>query len=155
MQIKKYLIKNPQPIHALLLGLLAIALLSSVVNLWAYKQSQHNLEIAQAELSADQQKLTQTTQSNQADVQQLIAKVGQLVLLPTDENPTIATVTDLSKLQGQPFFEQAQVGDKVLIYTNAKKAILYRPAQNKIIEIAPINLGSTSSNSSSGSTGGF
>lgn len=51
-----------------------------------------------------------------------------------DETPTIATVSDITKLQGQPFFAKAQNGDKVYVYSNAKKAILYRPSENKIIE---------------------
>jgi hypothetical protein len=71
---------------------------------------------------------------------QIVAAVGKLINLPTDEQPTIATVTDLSKLQNQPFFQSAQLGDKVLIYQNAKKAILYRPSENKIIEVAPLDI---------------
>lgn len=77
----------------------------------------------------------------QEEVQALIKEVGKLIVLPNDEQPTVATVTDPAKLSDQPFFAQAQTGDKVLIYTNAKKAVLYRPASHKIIEVAPINIG--------------
>lgn len=75
---------------------------------------------------------------SQAEAQQLINKVGNLIILPTDEQPTVATVSDLAKLKDQPFFANAQIGDKVLIYTQARKAILYRPSTNKIIELAPL-----------------
>jgi hypothetical protein len=78
------------------------------------------------------------------DTSALIQKVGKLMVLPSDEVPTIATVTDPEKLKGEEFFLDARVGDKVLIYTNAKKAILYNPSQNKIIAIAPINTGEPS-----------
>lgn len=73
----------------------------------------------------------------------LVAKLGQLILLPTNEQPTIATVADPSKLTDQPFFANAKAGDRVFIYTNAKKAILYDEVANKIVEVAPINIGST------------
>ncbi len=72
--------------------------------------------------------------------QALLSDIGKLIELPANETPTIATVSDVTKLQGQPFFAHAKNGDKVLIYTNAKKAILYRPSQNKIIEVAPVNI---------------
>jgi hypothetical protein len=77
----------------------------------------------------------------QQEVEALVLEVGQFLVLPTDETPTIATVTDPAKLREQSFFMNAEVGDKVLLYTNAKKAILYRPSTQKIIEVAPINLG--------------
>ncbi|OGN17447.1 MAG: hypothetical protein A3F48_04405 [Candidatus Yanofskybacteria bacterium RIFCSPHIGHO2_12_FULL_41_9] len=64
-----------------------------------------------------------------------------MLVLPTDEQPTVATVTDLEALKGQPFFLNAKIGYKVLIYTKAKKAILYDPQARKIVEVAPINLG--------------
>jgi hypothetical protein len=44
-------------------------------------------------------------------------------------------------LKGQSFFADAKVGDKVLIYKNAKKAILYDPIADKIITIAPLIVG--------------
>lgn len=77
----------------------------------------------------------------QQETQRLLANVGQLIVLPDGESPTIATVTDPERLRDQPFFAKSQTGDKVLIYTNARKAILYNPRTNKIVEVAPINIG--------------
>lgn len=71
----------------------------------------------------------------------LVEKVGQLIVLPEGEEPTVATVSDPEKLKNQPFFANAKAGYKVLIYTNAKKAILYDPVLNKIVEVAPLNIG--------------
>lgn len=86
-------------------------------------------------LSADPQKQAQQ------ETRDLVRAVSQLMILPEGEDPTIATVADTEKLKDQPFFSRAEIGDKVLLFTTAKKAILYRPAANKIIEVAPINLG--------------
>lgn len=81
------------------------------------------------------------------ETETLIARVSQLIVLPEGEEPTIATVSDTERLKDQPFFAKAKVGDKVLIYTNAKKAILYDPVNNKIVEVAPINIGASQSTS--------
>lgn len=89
--------------------------------------------------------LQNPTQAATLESQKLIDEIGTLIELPRDQNPTIATVSDITKLSEQPFFANAKNGDKVLIYTQAKKAILYRPSENKIIEVAPVNLGSSSS----------
>ncbi len=77
------------------------------------------------------------------EAKKYIDEVGKLMVLPSDETPTVATVNDKDKLKNQPFFANAENGDKVLIYTSAKKAILFRPSIDKIIEVAPINIGST------------
>jgi hypothetical protein len=71
----------------------------------------------------------------------IIEKVGKLVFLPSDETPTIATVSDPALLVAQPFFADSKKGDQVLIYPNAKKAILYDPIANKIVNMASINSG--------------
>lgn len=71
---------------------------------------------------------------------ELVEKVGKLVALPSGEEPTVATVTEREKLAGQPFFASAENGDKVLIYTKARKAILYDPDTNRVLEIAPLNI---------------
>ncbi|MFZ2048746.1 MAG: hypothetical protein WAV25_00350 [Minisyncoccia bacterium] len=57
-----------------------------------------------------------------------INKYGKIPL-PTDEQPTIVTVSNLEPLQSQPIFKNARVGDTLLIYTKARRAILYRPSE--------------------------
>lgn len=86
-------------------------------------------------------KLNNPTEVAKQDAKVTIAAVAKLMLLPEGEEPTVMQVTDISKLKDQAFFANAQNGDKVLIFTNAKKAILYRVDTNKIIDVAPINLG--------------
>lgn len=83
-------------------------------------------------------------QGSQAEVTQVVEEVGKLMDLPLGEVPTVATVTDITQLQSQPFFARAKNGDKVLIYQNAQKAILYDQKAKRIIEVAPINLGTPS-----------
>jgi hypothetical protein len=78
----------------------------------------------------------------QIESQNLVSKVGALMELPKDEQPTVATVSDVSKLKDQPFFAKAKNGYKVLIYSKAQKAILYDPVANKLIEVGPVNIGS-------------
>ena len=73
------------------------------------------------------------------NTQAIIDKVNKLIELPK-ETPTVASITDKTKLKNQPFFARAQNGDKVLVYQNAKKAIIYREAINKIIEVGTINI---------------
>ncbi len=106
-----------------------VALLAIAAAVYFYKQ----LEM----LKQDPQILTQQ------EIEVWVRKVGKILVLPEGETPTIVTVTDPEALRkDQPFFEKAQIGDKVLIYTSAKKAILYSVSLAKILEIAPLNIGS-------------
>ena len=74
----------------------------------------------------------------QKETEALVATVGKLMELPTDETPTVATIADKEKLKDQPFFAKAENGDKILAFTKAMQAILYRPSANKIINVVPI-----------------
>lgn len=78
----------------------------------------------------------------QEEAVSIVAQVGKLIILPEGETPTVATVSDPEKLKDQSFFAKAKVGDKVLLYQNAKRAYLYDPVANRVLEVAPINLGS-------------
>ncbi|MBP9757441.1 MAG: hypothetical protein KBD06_02465 [Candidatus Pacebacteria bacterium] len=72
------------------------------------------------------------------EIKSLVSDVGEHMLLPENETPTLATVTDLHALEGQLFFRNAKEGDKVLMYLISQQAILYRPSIDKIIEVGPI-----------------
>lgn len=82
------------------------------------------------------------------DVEQLVAEVGKHMVLPEGEVPTVATVSDPAKLAGQDFFINAKVGDRVLLYPFAKKAILYDPVSKKILEVSTLFVPEESSETS-------
>lgn len=108
----------------LMIGLGVIILILGIVAFYFYNQYQ--------------QIKKNPNQVAQAETDQLVAQVSKLIDLPKDETPTVATVLDKEKLKDQPFFANAQNGDKILIYTKAKKAIIFRPSQNKLINVGPI-----------------
>lgn len=76
-----------------------------------------------------------------AEADAVVRQVARHMVLPDGETPTVATVSDPSKLKDQRFFANAKKGDKVLIYSGAQKAILYDPQADRIIEVAPVNIG--------------
>ncbi len=78
--------------------------------------------------------------ANAAQVKSTVDAVGKFIELPKDEVPTMATVTDPEQLKDQPFFRNAVKDDVVLIYPLARKAILWRPSTEKIIEVSAINI---------------
>ena len=119
---------------AAIIFLLGLVILSGGLAFYFYAQSSEARH-QYSELKQNPQKITEE------EVRQLVAKVGRLMILPEGETPTVATVADPEKLKDQPFFANAKVGDKVLIYTNSKRAILYDPSADKIVEVAPLNIG--------------
>src|SRR5688572_27661939 len=101
----------------LFLGALALLVLGGVGVFAIIKKNPQLLGVKTENMSEEQAK---------NELQNLIKEVGKIIELPLSETPTLATVTDLEKVKGQQFFANAMNGDKVLIYTNAQKAILYR-----------------------------
>ncbi|EKE07226.1 MAG: hypothetical protein ACD_18C00149G0003 [uncultured bacterium] len=77
---------------------------------------------------------------SQKEVDNTLDSVKKLMLLPSEETPSMATVLDKSKLTGQAFFDNVENGDKLLIFPKAMQAIIYRPDTNKIIKVGPIFL---------------
>ena len=74
------------------------------------------------------------TSNHELTATQILVNVNKIMILPTGEEPVIKTVTNLDEVNYQPFFMNAAVGDQVIIYSIAKKAVLYRPSTNKVIE---------------------
>lgn len=83
----------------------------------------------------------------QQEIDFLVGKVGKHMKLP-QETPTLATVLDKDKLKDQAFFADAQNEDKLLVYTKAQKAILYRLKEDKVINVGPIVLNNNGTSAS-------
>lgn len=72
----------------------------------------------------------------QKEINRIVEKVGTLMLLPTGEVPQVALVQDAAKLkETEDFFKDAEDGDKVLVYAQARKAIIYRESSHQIINV--------------------
>lgn len=82
--------------------------------------------------------LQNPTKNAQKELDEVIKIVGKSYQLPSGEAPTLATVSDKAKLPQDEFFKAAQNGDKVLVYSKNKLAILYRPSVKKIIAVGPV-----------------
>ena len=68
----------------------------------------------------------------------IINKVNKILILP-NEKPIINTIEDATGLKKEsPFYNNVRNGDKILIYSNSAKVIIYREKENKIINVGPI-----------------
>lgn len=76
----------------------------------------------------------------QRELQRMQARISKVLVLPENEIPTLATIDDVAKLEKNPFLKQAKNGYKLLIYQQAKKAILYDPEIRKVVDVAPITV---------------
>ncbi|TAL51407.1 hypothetical protein EPN81_00010 [Patescibacteria group bacterium] len=104
-----------------LIGLLVASV--SVLSFQMYWESQQKLarlQVANPEVFS------------QFEADALVVKVARHMILP-EEKPLINTVSEVEKLKGEPFFAKAQNGDKVLVFS--KRAILYRPSVDKVVEV--------------------
>ena len=75
---------------------------------------------------------------NAEETSRVIGKLGNILSITTDAQPTVARVDDPDVLkQANPdFYADAQAGDYLILYP--ERAIIYRESENKIINIAPI-----------------
>lgn len=77
--------------------------------------------------------------NNLNDVGVITKRVSRHVVLPEGETPALLTVTDSSALT-TAFLKQTKNDDKVLVYQKNKKAIIYRPSVDRIIDVGPVSI---------------
>ena len=82
----------------------------------------------------------------------ILELVGKLYELPEGETPTIATVQDVEKLKEQPFFDGARNGDILIVFDESSTAILFRPDENRLVKVGPINVQPETSSPAAGTT---
>src|SRR5687768_3000096 len=95
------------------LFILFIAALAAFV--WSYM----NYQKAKGQLSGQG-----TQQMSEAEIRRITQAVAKHIVLP-EGTPTIAVIQDITALEKQLFFKNAQNGDVVLVYP--EQAIIYSP----------------------------
>jgi hypothetical protein len=81
---------------------------------------------------------TTNTATSSADAA-LLTKLSSVMLLPEGEDPVISTITDAQGLkQDAPFYQNTENGDKILIYIESGKIIIYRESENLVVNAGPI-----------------
>lgn len=122
-------IRTPRPWFNKLLNIILIVAVALLA--WAYYVK-------------DRQLKTVTDPTVQAEVtkqaiEDAVARVGKLVLLPKGEVPQVMVVSDpVSAVKQQPALLGIVAGDQILAYLKSGKAIVYSPSRNIIVTILPL-----------------
>ncbi len=77
--------------------------------------------------------LVESTSVRELSVQEIIAAIDRDAVLPSGEDPYLATVADPAVLSKNPLFKDAKEGDRVLIYPKAQKAYLWSTTEKRLI----------------------
>lgn len=103
-----------------LLSLLVVAIASNIFLYVKYRQAQNN--------------------NPEIQTNRIVKEIRQMTTLP-DETPSVVTVVDKDKLSNPALAKGAENGDKILMFPNEGKVIVYRPSTHKLINI--FNLSTT------------
>lgn len=117
-------VKKPDLHQSLYIGIALLVVLIGIVGFVQFRKK-------------DEFKTENNPQKAREVAESLLETVGRIYVLPK-EVPTVATVTDVKDLPDQNFYKQAENGDKILIFANAQKIILYRPGINKVVDVAEV-----------------
>lgn len=111
-----------------------VLMLAIAWGVWSYKMYK-DVKGQLAKLSSLEGQQELATQ----EIQKVLEQVGKHIVLPENEEPVVATVTNAEALaEEQPFYEGAKDDDKVIIYPKAGKAILFSPSDDIIVNVGPV-----------------
>lgn len=112
-----------------LIVLLAVALVLAVgMSGYFYYNYQQSMLDPQARME----------ERNEAETHTVLNRLNDILLVDTEDQPTVAKVEDVEKLKqsNEEFYKNVEQGDYLILYP--EQAIIYRMDENKIINIAPI-----------------
>ncbi len=82
---------------------------------------------------------TGNAEENKAAARAVVEQVRKLINIPSDVEPTVATIVDVEKLREKnPFYAKASNGDNLVITKD--RAILFSPSKNMIIDVVPVQI---------------
>ncbi|MCB9807698.1 hypothetical protein H6770_00390 [Candidatus Peribacteria bacterium] len=116
-----------------------IAGLIGLVGMLEVKRQTISAQLSTLTKQMEDGQLEENTEENQQIADRIIAQVRTLINIPEDVEPTVATIIDINLLRERnPFYNKAENGDFLIV--TRERAILYSEKENKIIDVAPIQL---------------
>ncbi len=125
--IKNFNVKKPSK-KILTIGLLILSVLAIGSAVYFYKQYQDVKNNPKDAIAA----------KNSQETQDVIGALKKIILIDTNEAPTVARVEnpDTLKQNNATFYKNVAKGDYLVIFKD--RAIIFRASENQIINIAPI-----------------
>jgi hypothetical protein len=119
----------------LLIGIIAAASLFA----WAELQRREAITRLQ-ETEQELEQIRQATERRGSEVaEEVLNQVRQLMDVPTEPSPTVATIIDVEALrQSSDFYNKADNGDHLIITEN--RAILFDPDRKIILDVVPVSI---------------
>ena len=133
--------------------LILVVIIAIGLFVWAEKQRREvagKLEQTTAEL----EEIRKSTQGGGAEVaKEVLAKVRAHMVVAETPEPTVATIVDIERLkQASEFYQVAENGDHLVI--TEKRAILYDPDRDIILDVVPVRINPNASASPSPTNAG-
>lgn len=130
--------------------ILIVILIALGLFIWAEKQRRDvssKLEQTEAQL----EEIRKSTQRGGEEVaKEVLVKVRSHMIVAEEPAPTVATIIDINRLkESSDFYSVADNGDHLII--TEKRAILYDPDRDVILDVVPVRINRTATPSPSGS----
>lgn len=114
-------------------GVVLVVVLGLVgYKVWSSKKSGSASDTTAKQVQGESERLSDELKT----AQRIRDAVSLLTAVPTGTDPQVAVISDITKLPSQPFFQEAQNGDYLVIYT--EKGIIYRESENKIVAVTTL-----------------
>lgn len=110
-----------------------LALAGGVAFLYT-KYTETRKEVEKLSTVQGQQELSKT------QTHELLGEMRQIIIMPTNEDPVVATITDINQLKDKDFYKDANNGDRVVVFANAKKAYIYSPERKLIVNVGAFQI---------------
>lgn len=112
--------------------LLIVLMLLGAIGVMGYLYYQTRQELLLLSTPQGQQRISEQ------EVKQVLDQLGKLTLLP-EEEPVMATIIDAQYLATQSaFYQKSENGDKLVVFPQAKKAFIFSPSRNIIVNSGPL-----------------
>lgn len=119
--------------------LLVVVIIAVILFIWAEKQRREVVERLE-QTSAELEDIRKSTQRGGQEVAtEVLSKVRRHMVVAEEPQPTVATIVDINRLkEASEFYNVADNGDHLII--TEKRAILYDPDRDIILDVVPVRI---------------